>query len=249
MEQGTASVQLQPPKLRHPPAVDTTIWGTQVASMMFAACERGDVVMFETLLNRLDADSLVHAVHDGTNLMPLHVAAQNGHAHLVERLIARSAPINVVERYGGTPLLLACQEGHLVVVSMLLQHKADLEPHDVWSRNVLHFAASLPTEATLELLLKQKPPKPLAINATDVYGRAPLHLAVQHERRELRPVVLDMLLVAKADVNKVDGQRNVALWYAACAEDEPSVALLLARGADVVLLAAPGDPAPSIDPP
>jgi ankyrin repeat protein len=56
---------------------------------------------------------------------PLFLAAQQGRAESVKRLLSAGANVNAAARNGATPLLIATNEGHAEVVKILLEAKAD----------------------------------------------------------------------------------------------------------------------------
>merc|ERR1711976_121866 len=53
------------------------------------------------------------------------VAADYGHRHVIEYLIENGAKVNIVDKFGMTPLLSAIFEGHTSCVELLLQKGAD----------------------------------------------------------------------------------------------------------------------------
>jgi uncharacterized protein len=62
---------------------------------------------------------------------PLHNAAIEGHAPIVEMLLEHGADINARDREtGATPLWFAASFGRLDAVRMLLQHHADRDQAD-----------------------------------------------------------------------------------------------------------------------
>ena len=54
----------------------------------------------------------------------LVMAAQNGHAEVVDELLARGAEVNKAATDGVTPLFVACKKGHLTIMRVLLEHGA-----------------------------------------------------------------------------------------------------------------------------
>jgi ankyrin repeat protein len=53
---------------------------------------------------------------------PLHLAAREGHADLVELLLAKGAETNVENNDGKTPMKVAAEKGHKDVIKLLRQH-------------------------------------------------------------------------------------------------------------------------------
>jgi len=74
------------------------------------------------LLARSGAD--LEAENKHYSATPLHRAALQGHAEIVELLLDRGAKIDVLNKYGKTPLFNAVTYGQLAVVRTLLKHGA-----------------------------------------------------------------------------------------------------------------------------
>lgn len=68
----------------------------------------------------------------------LHLASSNGHIAMVRHLVLQhGAYLNVVDRYGGTPMMDAVRQRHAEVVAFLKRTGAVFDP-DV-SKGLLHF--------------------------------------------------------------------------------------------------------------
>lgn len=78
-------------------------------------------------LNRLFITHGKKVIHERsfTQQTPLHVAAEEGHLHMVEYLIANGAKIDALDMHGWTPLHSACYRGHIDIVMYLLAAGAD----------------------------------------------------------------------------------------------------------------------------
>ena len=57
----------------------------------------------------------------------LEMAAFNGAADELERIIAEGADIDARNKYGMTPLMIAVTRGHTPLVEWLIEHGADLD--------------------------------------------------------------------------------------------------------------------------
>ena len=62
---------------------------------------------------------------DGNEMTPLHVAAREGKAEVVNLLLSKGADINAQYKNGGTALHLAALNGHREVIKALLSKRAD----------------------------------------------------------------------------------------------------------------------------
>ena len=104
-----------------------------------AAAADGDVDRVEALLSSGGSTCLTE--QDAHGDTPLHRAAWNGHAGVVELLARRGASVAAMNIGGGTPLYLASSEGHLACVAALLDLGADLNQADHMGDCPLHDAA------------------------------------------------------------------------------------------------------------
>ncbi len=206
---------------------------------------------------------------------PLHFAAKNGHANVVEFLIQKNAAVNALtsrspleeetDAGGKTPLHLAIQNRHHEVVEQLLHAKADVNKADAKGYTALHYASESGDLKSVESLLKEETIDLNAITHED--GNTALHFAVKIKNHE----IVKLLLNAGAEVNKINTEipryivlqfsltnnkikmgtnrcGNTPLHLAAREGDEESVDLLLQRGADVNIQNQQGYAAPFIFP-
>ena len=93
---------------------------------LMRACEEGDLEQVQRLIDK------------GANIEAeaLRMAAQHGHAAIVELLFRAGGDIN--DNQGGTtPLIIASEEGHVDVVDCLLSLGANVEVKDQFGRTAL----------------------------------------------------------------------------------------------------------------
>ena len=89
---------------------------------MTMALVRGDAAKVKELL---DAGEPVEAKQEDRT--PLCIASMNGHASIIQLLVARGAQINYKDSKGQTPLMYAASNGKMEAVKALLEQKADIE--------------------------------------------------------------------------------------------------------------------------
>jgi len=134
------------------------------------------------------------------NLMPLHVAAQEGNLSRVEAEIAKGADVNLRDKaVGWTALGHAASKGHTNVVQFLLEHGAEANYRDSGGGVPLHFAALMGRANVVKLLLAHG----ADVNAkggSGLQGDTALHLAAGSGRRE----VAVLLLKHGADLDALD---------------------------------------------
>ena len=169
---------------------------------------------------------------------PLHRAAINAGAAVVEQLMDQGAEVNAKAEIqpkvfgdptsGVTPLHLGARYNEPAVVAAMLDRGADINAKDDNGNTPLHLAATNTDQAVAALLLGRG----ADINAKDDRGATPLHEAA---RFNPQPAVAALLLDRGADINDRDGTNRgyTPLLLAAKYNRQPAVAaLLLDRGAD-----------------
>lgn len=115
---------------------------------------------------------------DSAGLTPLYLAAQHGHAGVVQLLLASgSRPhdrVSQVTHTGETVLHLAVQAQQPVVVRILLEHSAcAVNNQDWWGRTPLHLACESNQQELVEMLVHAG----AQLDIRDFEGQAVLHSA------------------------------------------------------------------------
>ncbi|EEB55644.1 ankyrin repeat domain protein [Wolbachia endosymbiont of Culex quinquefasciatus JHB] len=111
----------------------------------------------------------------------LTIAAENGHASVVEVLLKAEANVNAVDSNKWfTPLHVAAENGHASVVEVLLKAEANVNAVGIEGCTPLHFAAGNGHVDIVNLLLE----KGANVNAVDRYGKTPLDYAEGYAKNQ-----------------------------------------------------------------
>ncbi|GMH36815.1 hypothetical protein BSKO_04688 [Bryopsis sp. KO-2023] len=155
---------------------------------------------------------------------PLHFAAQEGHAEVVEILIQQGA--KVTQTAGGlTALYMAARNGHLDVVKILVEAGADVDAQTEDGRSALFLAAQKGHLQIAKVLIKAGATVDLRIDQE----ATPLIVAAERNRME----VVEFLLKSGADVDARSFRNETALRWAAFSGNPDLVQLLLDNGAEI----------------
>ena len=164
-------------------------------------------------------------VQDSVGATPLMLAAQNGHADVVEILLELGASANILDEEERTALHHAAKNGEGAVVNALLDAGAPVAAVDAYGQTPLHAAAEAAYEDAARLLLAAG-----AVPDTPdhIFDSTPLHLAVRRNRTGMA----QLLIESGADIDARNEGGRSALHVAAGYGHIETVKALLAAGAD-----------------
>uniref|UniRef100_A0A1I7Z721 Protein kinase domain-containing protein n=1 Tax=Steinernema glaseri TaxID=37863 RepID=A0A1I7Z721_9BILA len=117
----------------------------------------------------------------------LHWAAKEGHATIVDMLLARGARVNVTNMGDDTPLHLAASHGHRPIVLKLINRKADVNPTNEHGMTPLHYACFWGYEQIAEDLIRAG----AVLMMSNKRGKAPIDVATRSFRQYIESVAID----------------------------------------------------------
>jgi ankyrin repeat protein/predicted Ser/Thr protein kinase len=191
------------------------------------------------------------------NVLPLHLAAQEGHVNTAKLLIENGADVCAEGEDGWQPLHVATLEGHADVARLLVEHGANFRAKAKNSASYRDYEYDFDSDAmhighhsylNLEEFPEEtKTPLHLAalegqaniatllighgtdVNIKNMDGTTPLHWAAYEGHFE----VVEVLIKHGADVNAEEYDEATPLHWAAYAGHAKVAKLLIKRGADV----------------
>lgn len=149
---------------------------SQIPPLLCLAAFRGDVDIFELLLNdeRVKEVSLNAQNDDGDTALML--AASNGSTSVAKALLDAGADTNIsnsYERGEDTAFLCAARDGHIPIIRLFLSRNLDYTAKNRYQRTILHNAAWAGRDQVLQMVLEET--QALDINLQDIYGCTALH--------------------------------------------------------------------------
>ena len=153
---------------------------------------------------------------------PLHQACNNASVESARVLIERNANLELTTgAFQETPLHIACQcfcyhdayhtiDDSYEMIILLIESGANIMTKCKDGSTVLHLIGAAIKEDVVdiaELFLKGG----VDINAQDIYGNTPLHMAAEHNNRDLAKYLLEH--GANADIRNKDGKTPKILSY------------------------------------
>jgi ankyrin repeat protein len=136
-------------------------------------------LIFCEYIGRLNANALTYLCNQGLykdedNRSPIFFIAQKGSKEDAEQLLTTGIQIDVIDKYGYTPLMLACINNNIDVAAAFLARGAKANHQDKEGVTPLHFAAQLGHVNLFSLLIKHG----AHINAKAKNGVTPFTLAI-----------------------------------------------------------------------
>lgn len=195
----------------------------------------GDAITQKEQKNLLDHwhKGRAHRLSDNEGRGLLHVAAERGHAALIQPLVQMGADIEADDHNANAPLHTAASFGHAAVVDALADAGAKLEVLDVGDRTpMMRACLSGRFDAAQHLLKWGSNP-----NASDRFDKTPLHYALRNVQDDGEMVLsnrlVELLLASGADVNARDVHLRTPLHRAAACHSIAVLHRLLDAGADL----------------
>ena len=108
------------------------------------------------------------------DMIPIIVAAMNGHKETVAVLLSFKADANATDDSGRTPIHFAALQGHCTLLMCLLRAKGDINRADVCGKSPLHCAAEEMKGQMVETLIRHK----ANVNVVDKQMRTPLQICI-----------------------------------------------------------------------
>jgi ankyrin repeat protein len=160
------------------------------------------------------------------HMNPIHLAAFNGHTHMVRKLLAGNEKnINKGDGTGSNALMWASMNGYKEVVELLLEHGADVNAQGGKYGNALQAASFQGHEMIMQMLLE---------HGADVNAQGGRHgNALQAASYQGHEKLIQALLEHGADINAKSGWLGNALQAASVQGHEKIVQMLLEQRADV----------------
>merc|ERR1711892_40270 len=146
-------------------------------SLMCSAAKLGDL----KTLARLRREGGDYNVEDYDARTPLHIAASEGHALVVEAILTEGAPVHVRDRHGNTPLIDAVRNKNFQCIEMMKNAGGQLKISDH------HLANELCTLALFGDLdgITAWHMGGANLDARNYDGRTALHIAVAEKQEEI----------------------------------------------------------------
>nr|AOR81468.1 no mechanoreceptor potential C [Nilaparvata lugens] len=158
------------------------------------------------ILARMSSTEILKALNrqNDNGWTPLLIACHQGHADMVNTLLANHARVDVFDIEGRSALHLAAERGYLQVCDALLTHKAFINSKSRVGRTALHLAAMNGYANLCKFLVQDHN---ATIDVLTLRKQTPLHLAAGFGQLEVCQLLLDM--GASIDATDDQGQKPI----------------------------------------
>lgn len=160
-----------------------------------------------------------NSVAQGNNESILYDSILNNNFENFSNCLKLNTNVNFKFADGSTPLMIAAMAGRVDMMQILRKSGGDPLMTDQLSMNMLSHAAKFGQIESVRWITKQKFCNKL-INSQNIFGKTPLHLAIQSANPEL----IEILLEAGADKNIKNKYGKLAKDY--CYKNNPACKLL-----------------------
>lgn len=158
---------------------------------------------------------------------PLMMACRNGSLPLIKILVDAGALVNCQDsRDGSSPVMMCAERGDVVGLEYMLDRGGDLHRKTRDEETALHLATRSNRLDVVEFILQHR--SPLDINARNIIGATPLHLAVGGNNTDIARV----LAKYGADTNARNDDGISVLYSALSSATQLMIPALLENGAD-----------------
>ena len=191
-----------------------------VEAFFHKIAQDGDVEQLKKMVNSKDEEDC--------HKTPIHKAAECGNLEMVKILIQMGANLDAKNDYGGTPLHYSAFYGKVTVAEYLIQMGAQTESscYNV-GNTALHHAARFGFIEIAKTLLQNR----ANIEAKDVHGRTPLHVAVVLNQTDMAKFLIENGAQINAQCMGASGRNSLHL--AVFRNDHEAVKYLVENGAQV----------------
>ncbi|XP_067655086.1 transient receptor potential cation channel subfamily A member 1 homolog [Haliotis asinina] len=190
-------------------------WGVEVCEQdtdkstpLHYACSTGTgagVLMVDLLLQSKDSKEMMEKTDRGGNTC-LHIATENGHEEIVQKLLDNGANVSVARKDGMYPLHLAVISGNLKIVKAFVAKTSNFE--NKAESTPLHLAAQYNHLDVAEYLLKEVPD---LVTQQDDDNNTPLHVAASHNH----PAIVKLLMENGGNIDAKNLKGRIPLHGAA----------------------------------
>jgi uncharacterized protein len=180
---------------------------SELHAKFLAAAARGDLPEVEACRNR-GADP--EDARDNDRRTALHLAAMNGHAHLVKYFLEDRVDARLLDEDFKTPLMLAAAKNHAAVVQVYIDCDVTVDPESpAAEESALSESAAADAADCIPLIVKggAKP------DWADQYGKTALMFAAEKDSVH----AFDALVTAGANPTKATTRGQTALDFAKAA--------------------------------
>ncbi|KAJ5078566.1 palmitoyltransferase hip14 [Anaeramoeba ignava] len=183
----------------------------------------------ELIIKHIEDYKISREIKDENGNGPIHWAAENNRAQVIEALIKMGFPIDNSNYVQSTPLHLACTKDSVSIIKLLLENGADLYKTDEIQSTAIHVATQCNAYLVVQYLISNYPE---IVDLPDQFqNQTPLHWASHRGNYDIAV----LLIKNGANINKQDNTGNTPLHLACKHGNRKIVELLLKNNTDFLI--------------